>query len=54
MDTSPYQASINRLAQKAVADVLRFRGAGEPVMLVLLGRADFEDPFPESLQGEAW
>lgn len=32
----PYQESINRLAKKAMADVMRLREAGEPAMLVLL------------------
>lgn len=49
VDGKPYQTSINRLANKALADVLRLREAGEPVMLVLLdadegARAGLEVP----------
>lgn len=58
MDPQPYQTSINRLANKALADVLRLREAGEPVMLVLLPAGtvveEAADPFPDWLQGEAY
>ncbi len=53
MDGKPYQTSINRLANKALADVLRLREAGEPVMLVLLDADEGKLAGIGPLKGEA-
>lgn len=53
MDRQPYQTAINALAKRAIADVMRHRGPGETVMLVLLTPEEGKRAGIEAIKGEA-